>query len=716
MVNVNGTSGSDFIHVSGDGFTAPPGYTDNPNATDLDDSIDSGLGGSDIIHAGDGDDSINFGSDLDSTDKIDGGFGFDTLFINDQVSLTFGKNSLVGIEEILVPFISLPIDTAGAVSLTMRDANLISGGELIVDASQLPSNVRFTFDGSAETNGAYTVTGGAGNDHLTGGAQKDAFDLSVGGNDSVSGGEGGDTFYFGDALTASDTVTGGATDGGAIYLEGSSYAAGFVFSAAMIQNISGIVVWQGHSYNLATDNANLTKGQLLTVDASDLAAGEILTFNGSAETDGRFSIIGGVGDDTLTGGARADTFDLFAPGGIIIGGDGHGGGADLVSGGAGNDSFLGVLESDVIDGGTGTDTAQASGSFSHLDFTFGANTFHSIEKLVLGSGNFTMNDANVAAGATMTVQGTPGSFDGSAEIDGHFRIIQDAGDGRWIGGALGDTFNIGMGSREFISGGGGKDVINAGANFNDFDSIDGGASIDVLNLNGDYFAGLTISPDMLVNVEKIIVAAGHSYRLTSDDATVAPGQSLTVAGGSLSTGNRLIFNGSDEKDGTFVLTGGAGNDNLTGGTGDDVLTGGDGVNRLTGGRGADELWAGAGSDTFVFGSVVSSTGVHYDRIHNCNLASDRFDIPGGAGTITDIDDRLDIGTLSTIGFNGDLHDALAGHLGANHAMLFKPDDGTLANQLFLIVDINGTAGYQANDDLVVRLVHSSGQLATLDFI
>ena len=56
MANVSGTTGSDFIHVSGDGLMAPPGYTDNQGATDFSDSIDSGLGGNDIIHAGDGDD------------------------------------------------------------------------------------------------------------------------------------------------------------------------------------------------------------------------------------------------------------------------------------------------------------------------------------------------------------------------------------------------------------------------------------------------------------------------------------------------------------------------------------------------------------------------------------------------------------------------------------------------------------------------------------
>jgi len=79
MASVNGTSGSDFIHVSGDGLVAPGGYTDNAGATDGDDTINSGLGGSDIIHAGDGDDTINFGDDLDSSDQVDGGDGFSAL-------------------------------------------------------------------------------------------------------------------------------------------------------------------------------------------------------------------------------------------------------------------------------------------------------------------------------------------------------------------------------------------------------------------------------------------------------------------------------------------------------------------------------------------------------------------------------------------------------------------------------------------------------------
>ena len=267
-----------------------------------------------------------------------------------------------------------------------------------------------------------------------------------------------------------------------------------------------------------------------------------------------------------------------------------------------------------------------------------------------------------------------------------------------------------------VSGGGGNDVINAGANFDLFDTIDGGSGIDTLNLNGDYSAGVAFSPEILTNVEKIVVAAGHSYRLITDDATVAPGAALTVTAAALGAGERLIFNGKAETDGAFTLIGGGGNDFLRGGALADEIRGGSGKNLLSGGGGGDTVWAGAGQDTFEFAQVRHSTSTHYDRLHGADLSVDRFDVPGGAGTITGIDAKLQTGTLSTVGFNNHLRQELDGHLDAHHAILFKPDAGTLANRTFLIVDLNGEDGYQTGQDLVVQLFGTTGQLTGSDFI
>ena len=41
---------------------------------------------------------------------------------------------------------------------------------------------------------------------------------------------------------------------------------------------------------------------------------------------------------------------------------------------------------------------------------------------------------------------------------------------------------------------------------------------------------------------------------------------------------------------------------------------------------------------------------------------------------------------------------------------------TLAHETFLVVDLNGTAGYQANADLVIHLTGQTGTLTAGDFI
>jgi len=75
------------------------------------------------------------------------------------------------------------------------------------------------------------------------------------------------------------------------------------------------------------------------------------------------------------------------------------------------------------------------------------------------------------------------------------------------------------------------------------------------------------------------------------------------------------------------------------------------------------------------------------------------------------------GKLSTATFNSDLAaDLGATKLGADHAVLFTASKGDLAGDTFLVVDLNGTAGYQAGQDLVIRLTGATGTLATANFI
>ncbi len=117
-----------------------------------------------------------------------------------------------------------------------------------------------------------------------------------------------------------------------------------------------------------------------------------------------------------------------------------------------------------------------------------------------------------------------------------------------------------------------------GAAFTAADSIDGGAgSTDAVNLSGDYTGAnaVVFGAATMTNVEFLEVVAGNSYDLTTDDATVAAGQTLTVDASALSGSDTLIFNGSAETDGTFTFEVNDPNvlsdSQLTGGAGDDTL-------------------------------------------------------------------------------------------------------------------------------------------------
>ncbi len=85
----------------------------------------------------------------------------------------------------------------------------------------------------------------------------------------------------------------------------------------------------------------------------------------------------------------------------------------------GNDTFAmgaALTAADSIDGGTGSDTLTLAGDYS-AGLVFGAATITGIETLKLAGGNsytLTTNDANVAAGAVLSVDGS--ALGGSAHL------------------------------------------------------------------------------------------------------------------------------------------------------------------------------------------------------------------------------------------------------------------------------------------------------------
>ncbi|SEG04186.1 beta strand repeat-containing protein [Nitrosomonas ureae] len=294
---------------------------------------------------GTGDDSFTFaaGSGLTSADTINGGEGIDTVALtgNTAVAATNFDN-VSNIEVITVA------NTTGAVAITTKDALVAAGAVLVLQADSLTTGI-LTFNGAAETGAAFTITGGGGNDSITSGAGNDTL-AGSNGNDSITAGLGDDTLS-GDA--GNDTLrfaaVSGLTHADTVALTGNTdLTASTDFDN--VRNIEAITLGNTNTaVTITTQDALVAAGATLTL--TNAANSGVLTFNGSAETDGAFTITGGTGSDSITGGAQNDT----------------------LAGGTGNDTLSGGTGNDIITSGAGTDSITANAGADTISLGSSAN-------------------------------------------------------------------------------------------------------------------------------------------------------------------------------------------------------------------------------------------------------------------------------------------------------------------------------------------------------
>src|SRR5688500_8900472 len=195
-----------------------------------------------------------------------------------------------------------------------------------------------------------------------------------------------------------------------------------------------------------------------------------------------------------------------------------------------------------------------------------------------------------------------------------------------------------------------------GATLDGSDSVNGGAGADTPALQGDY--SLSLGANHLTGIERLVLCSGSQgggphvdYMLATADAAVAAGTTLIVQGKNLLSDEQLVFNGTAETDGHFIVVSGAGNDiiaggqeadSITGGAGDDQLFGRGGDDYLFGGLGADLLRGGEGHDRFYYARTADSTSAGKDQIL-------------GFQTI----DRIDLSAIDANGSAGDGDTAFA---------------------------------------------------------
>ena len=343
------------------------------------------------------------------------------------------------------------------------------------------------------------------------------------GDDTLNGGAGNDTL---NGFAGNDTLNGGA---------GNDVLNGGVGADVMSGGTGNDTYYVDNAGDTVTENPNEGTDTVKTTLSSYTLGPNVenLTFIGSGSFVGTGNVLaniitGGAGNDTLTGGGGNDT---------LIGGNGNdvlngGAGADVMSGGAGNDVYYVDNAADKVNeaAGQGTDTVYASVSYT---LTAGSE----IEYLRANAG---------ATGLTLTGNALNNTI---------------------VGGTGNDTLNGGTGA-DTMAGGPGNDtyyVDNPGDVVNEA----AGAGTDTVKT--------TLLSEMLgANLENLTFIGSGNFT---------------------GTGNAL----------NNVITGGAGNDTLNGGAGNDTLNGGNGNDVLVGGTGADVLTGGAGADVFRFTSLADST-------------------------------------------------------------------------------------------------------------
>ena len=322
----------------------------------------------------------------------------------------------------------------------------------------------------------------------------------------------------------------------------------------------------------------------------------------------------------------------------------------------------------LASGGT---VALASGAVVTLnpDGTLGYDPAHAFDYLngqssAVDRFSYTLVGGN-AATVSVTVTGLPSATDAPRGSTGDDTIVGNP--------TVGTIYNVAQGGTDSVTGGSGSDVFLLGGTLTAADRIDGGAGSDQLGLQGDYTGAnrLVLGANTLVGIETIVALAGYSYDIVTDNANVAAGQTMTVSAAQLQTGNAFTFNGSAETDGSFIVYGGLGIDNITTGAGNDAIYFGRGYRFGP----SDHVDGGAGTDQLALAGTFTGT-ISGTQVVNIETLALLDDTTPAVYTITLADDWALPGETRTINFNTLRAGATVdGHLETSASFIFYGGSG-----------------------------------------
>ena len=509
-----------------------------------------------------------------------------------------------------------------------------TSGELVIDGS-----IGVSLFGTAA--GQEDLVGGVGSDTI-GGLEQGSTQSGAGTVDTLTGGQGDDTFILGTASTRyyddgnPNAGNNGRNDyalitdfgigGDRIELHGT----GYIFADYSLNGVTGTGIFHD-----ANGNGFDSKDELIGL-LQDISPSEV-----QASVEGGLTVLtkaGGITGVTVFGTAGDDVFDAGPYNDVIYGGGGNDiaqiVGADMADafhGGAGSDT----LDLSLAAGGGGVDVDLGAGSY-----VWGAGSpfvLTSVENAV-GTG---ADDTLVGSSADNTLEGGAGAdvLNGGAGIDtasyasatSAIRVNLKNGNGTRgdadgdslisIENVLGSAYDdvlIGDNAANLLMGGDGIDVLQGGAGA---DTLDGGDGLDwaayfdatgplVIDLATPSNSSAFFAEDTLINIEIIGGATNFANTFRGD-------------------ANANIFIGGAMAD---SIDGGGGADLLQGGDGADTIVADAGTDAVMGGRGDDILYGGGDADGFYF-----QDGDGIDVVKDFDLVADKLVFIGvGLNQLTDL--------------------------------------------------------------------------------
>ncbi len=602
-----------------------------------DNDVLSGQDGNDTLEGGDGADNLAGGA---GDDSLIGGSGNDTINTNGGLDTVRGGDG----DDFLQVFTATPAVVEGG-----NDNDSIRFAEFTYRIDGGDGNDTLDFWSSAGS-GSPTLDGGAGDDRIESTSRPDLIrggddnDIIVasgfGGSDTLEGGDGNDTIQHYSNVTI--TVSGGAGDDVITNGFGSSSGGADIDGGTgndSLEGTSGDDTITGGADNDTIDGGVGNDTVVFSGTIADYTIEEGVVSGFVRITDNRTGSPDGV--DLVVAVETAE----FADGTVTL----NPNPASFLTGTEGDDSLLGTLDTEVIEGLGGNDTLYGSTDGADtLRGGEGNDTLRYAERDVLlqggpgddfidfftgaGSGSPTLeggagNDTIETSSRSDSISGGDDDDDIRAAGFGGNDII-DGGDGNdtidlfgtnvTVTGGAGNDFVdfVGSTSSADINGGTGNDTLEGtngtdtieGGDNDDLitpnlgnDSVDGGSGTDTVAFSGDR-ADFIISRVNAGTVDTLIVTDVTTLSnqdtlinvelLRFDDQDFVPTLANTglvqTAG---DAGETLTGTALDD-----VLIGGMGNDSISGLASNDRLRGGDGNDTVEGGSGRDVIDGSTGQD------------------------------------------------------------------------------------------------------------------------